>query len=52
MSGEKGPVILSLLRNQEAGRVKVIISLIKTIIGLDKIKEEIKTFSEVISAFI
>ena len=42
ISGGKGPVILFLLRNKKAGGVKVNISLIKIIISLNKVKEEIK----------
>ena len=37
MSGERGPVVLFLSQDKEAGGVKVII-------GLNKLKEEIKTF--------
>ena len=44
MSGRKGPVVPSLLRDREAGRVKVFITL-------NKVKEEIKTFRKVIRAF-
>ena len=51
ISGGKGPAILSLLRNKEAGKVKVNIGLIKIIVNLNKVKEKIKTFREVIRAF-
>ena len=44
MSGGRGPVIPFLLRNKEAGGVKVNIGLIKIIINLNKVKEEVKTF--------
>ena len=44
MSGGKGPVILSPLRDKEAGGVKVNIGFIKIIIGLNKVREEVKTF--------
>ena len=51
ISGGKGPVILSSLRDKETGKVKVNISLIKIIINLNKVKKEIKTFQEFISFF-
>ena len=51
MFGKKGPVILSLLRNKKAGKVKANTSLIKIIINLNKVKEEIKTLREIISFF-
>ena len=51
MSGGKGPIILSLLRNKEAGGAKAIISLIKIITGLNKVKEEVKTFWEIMFFF-
>ena len=51
MSGGKSPVILFLLRNREAGGVKVNTGLIKIIIGLNKVKEEVKILLEVISFF-
>ena len=41
LSGGKGPVILSLLRDKEAGGVKVNINLIKIIINLNKVRKEI-----------
>ena len=51
ISGGRGPVIPSLLRNKEAGRVKANTGLIKIIIGLNKVKEEVKALREVISFF-
>ena len=51
MSGGRDPVIPSLLRNKEAGGVKINISLIKIIIGFNKVKEEIKIFREIIFFF-
>ena len=44
ISGGKGPVILSLLRNKEMGGVKININFIKIIAGLNKVREEIKIF--------
>ena len=52
ISGGKNPAVPSLLRNKEAGRAKANTGLIKIIINLNKIKEEIKTLREVISSFI
>ena len=52
ISGGKGPVILSPSRNREASKVKIIINLIKLIINLNKVKEKIKSFQEIISIFI
>ena len=52
MSGGKGPVIPFPLRDKEAGGVKVNTGLIKVITGLNKVKEEVKTFWEVIFFFI
>ena len=52
MSGGRGPVILSLLRDKKADEAKVNTGLIKIIISLNKVKEEIKTFREVIFFFI
>ena len=49
--GWKGPVIPSLLRDKEAGGVKANINLIKIIINLNKVKEEVKAFREIISFF-
>ena len=51
MSGGKGPVILFLSQNKEAGKVKIITGLIKIIIGLNKVKKKVKTLHEVISFF-
>ena len=52
MSGGRGPVIPSLLRDREAGGAKVNTGLVKIIIGLNKIKEEIKALREVVFFFI
>ena len=41
--GGKGPVVLFLLRNKEAGKVKVNTGLIKIIINLNKVKKKVKT---------
>ena len=49
--GGRDPVILFLLQNKEAGKVKVNTSLIKIVIGFNKVKKEIKTLREVISFF-
>ena len=51
ISGGKGPVIPSLSQNKEAGGAKVIINFIKIIIGLNKVKEDVKAFREVMSFF-
>ena len=51
MSGGKGPVIPSLLKNKEVGGVKINTNLIKVIINLNKVKEEIKALREIISFF-
>ena len=51
ISGGRNPVILSLLRDKEAGGVKANINFIKIVINLNKVKEEIKTLQEVISFF-
>ena len=52
ISGKKGPIVPFLLRNKEAGGAKVNTGLIKIIINLNKVKEEIKTLREVIFFFI
>ena len=52
MSGGKGPAVPFLLQNKEAGKVKINTGLIKIIAGLNKVREEIKTFREVIFFFI
>ena len=52
MSGGRGPVILSLLQNKEAGKVKVNTGFIKIVISLNKVKEKVKAFREIISFFI
>ena len=44
MSGGRGPVVPSLLRNKEAGRVKVIT-------GLIQVRKKIKAFREAVSGF-
>ena len=51
MFGGKGPVIPFLLRNKKAGKAKVNIGLIKIIIGLNKVREKVKTLREVIFFF-
>ena len=51
ISGGKGPVIPFLLQDRETGKVKVNTGLIRIITGLNKIKNEIKTFQEIISFF-
>ena len=43
ISGGKNPAVPFLLRDKEAGRVKINTGLIKIIAGLNKVKEEIKT---------
>ena len=51
VSGGRSPVVLFLLRNKEVGKVKINTGLIKIIIGLNKIKENVKTLWEVIFFF-
>ena len=51
MSGGKGPVIPFLLRDKEAGGVKVNTGLIKIIAGLNKARKKVKTLREVIRVF-
>ena len=51
ISGGRGPVIPFLLRDKEVGKVKVNTGLIKIIIGLNKVKEKVKTFWKVIFFF-
>ena len=51
ISGGKGPVIPSPLRDREAGRVKVNTGLIKVIAGLNKVREKVKTLREVMRVF-
>ena len=51
ISGGKNPAVPFLLRNKEAGGVKTNINLIKIIINLNKIKEEVKTLREIIFFF-
>ena len=52
ISGGKGPAIPSLLRDKEAGKVKVNTGLIKIITGLNKVREKVKTLWEIILFFI
>ena len=52
MFGGRGPVVPSPLRNKEAGGAKVNTGLIKIVISLNKVKEEVKTFWEVMFFFI
>ena len=42
ISGGKDPAVLSLLRNREAGGVKINTNFIKIVVSLNKIKEEVK----------
>ena len=49
--GGKGPVVPFLLQNKEAGGAKINTGLIKVITGLNKVKEKVKTFQEVLSFF-
>ena len=51
MSGEKSLVIPFLSRDKKAGKVKIIINLIKMIASLNKVREEIKTLQEIIYFF-
>ena len=51
VSGGKGLVIPFLLRNKEAGGIKVNTGLIKIVINLNKVREEVKTLREVIFFF-
>ena len=51
ISGGKDPAVPFLLRNKEAGGAKVNTGLIKIIINLNKVKEEIKTFQKIIRIF-
>ena len=51
ISGGKNPAVPFLLRNREASGVKINTGLIKVIIGFNKVREEVKTFREVISFF-
>ena len=52
VSGGRNPVIPSLLRDKEAGRVKVHTSFIKIVINFNKVKDKVKTFLKIISFFI
>ena len=49
--GGKNPVVPSLLRDREMGKVKANTGLIKIVIGFNKVKEKIKTLREVIFFF-
>ena len=49
--GGKGSVVPFLLRDKEAGKAKVNIGLVKVIIGLNKVKKEIKILRKVMSFF-
>ena len=51
VSGEKGPVIPFLLRDKEVGGVKVNTGFIKIIVSLNKVKEKVKVFREVVRVF-
>ena len=51
ISGGRSPAVPSLLRDREAGGAKVNTGLIKVIIGLNKVKEEVKTLREIIFFF-
>ena len=51
ISGGRGPVIPSPLRDKEAGGVKANTGLIKIIISLNKVKEKVKALREVIFFF-
>ena len=51
MSSGRNPAVTSLLQNKETGRVKVNINLIKIIVGLNKVREEIKTLREIMRIF-
>ena len=42
ISGEKGPIILSLLQNKKTGKIKININLIKIIAGLNEVKKKLK----------
>ena len=52
ISGRKGLAIPFLSQDKEAGGIKVITSLIKIIINLNKVREEVKTLWEIISFLI
>ena len=51
ISGGRNPAIPFPLQNKEAGKVKVNTGLIKIIINLNKVREEIKTLREIIYFF-
>ena len=50
--GGRNPVILFLLRDKEAGKVKANINLIKIIVNLNKVREKVKALWEIIFFFI
>ena len=52
ISGGRSPVVPFPLRDKETGGAKINTGLIKIIIGLNKVREEVKTFREIISFFI
>ena len=52
ISGGRDPVILFLLQDREAGKVKINTGLIKIVINLNKIRKKIKTLWEIIFFFI
>ena len=47
--GGKNPIIPFLLRDRETGGIKANTGLIKIVIGLNKVREKIKTLREAIS---
>ena len=51
ISGGKGFVIPFLLRDREAGEVKVNIGFIKVIISLNKVREKVKAFRKIVRVF-
>ena len=51
ISGGRGLVIPFLLRDREVGGVKVNIGFIKIVIGLNKVREEVKTLRDVVCIF-
>ena len=51
MSGGRGPAVPFLLRDKEADKTKANIGLIKIVINLNKVKEEIKALREIIRIF-
>ena len=51
VSGGRGPAVPFPLRDREVGGAKANINLIKVVIGLNKVREEIKALREIISFF-